>query len=157
MSWALNCAWPPGRLTNSTSQRAVVSAVSRPRSSSTSASARSIPAVTPAEVYTSPSRTKIGSASTSTSGWRSASSAQLAQCVVARRPFEQPGRGEQERAGAHAGDPARAPGRVAERREEALVVLEREHAGAAGHHQRVDRAAHRVERGVGREAHRRGA
>ena len=24
VSWALNCAWPPGRLTNSTSQRAVV-------------------------------------------------------------------------------------------------------------------------------------
>ena len=39
------------------------------RSSSTSASARSIPAVTPAEVQILPSRTKIGSGSTSTPGY----------------------------------------------------------------------------------------
>ena len=91
-SWALNCAWPPGRLTNRTSQRAISRAISRPRSSSTRASARSMPAVTPAEVITSPSRTKIGSGSTSTSGWRRASSAHHAQWVVARRPSSSPAR-----------------------------------------------------------------
>ena len=47
---ALNCAWSPGRRRKSTSQRAASRATAAPRSSSTSASARSIPAVTPAEV-----------------------------------------------------------------------------------------------------------
>jgi hypothetical protein len=42
---------------------ATVCAMSRPRSSSTSASERSIPAVTPADVQTLPSRMKIGSQS----------------------------------------------------------------------------------------------
>ena len=67
-SAALNCDWPPGRLANSTSQRATSSAASAPRSSSTRASARSIPAVTPAEVHTLPSRTKMLSESTSSAG-----------------------------------------------------------------------------------------
>ncbi len=52
-----NWAWLPLRCAYMTSQRATSSAASRPRSSSTSASARSIPAVTPAEVHTEPSRT----------------------------------------------------------------------------------------------------
>ena len=43
-----------------------------------------MPAVTPAEVATFPSRTKIGSGSTVTPGYRWASLAQLAQCVVTR-------------------------------------------------------------------------
>ena len=51
-SVALNCACPPGRRTNITSARAIFSASSRSWSCSTSASARSIPAVTPAEVHT---------------------------------------------------------------------------------------------------------
>ena len=95
-----------------TSIRAVCSATAAPRSSSTSASARSIPAVTPADVTTSPSRTKIGSASTRTSGYRSASRSQLAQCVVARRPSSRPAWRKQERPGADARDPLRpaAPG-----------------------------------------------
>ena len=66
--WALNWAWPPGRRTNSTSARATASDASCPRSSSTSARARSIPAVTPAEVAIRPSRTKMGSRSTVTRG-----------------------------------------------------------------------------------------
>ena len=89
-SCALNCDCPPGRCTNSTSWRAVISATSRPRSSSTSASARSIPAVTPADVHTLPSRTKIGSGSTVTLGYRRAKSSHHAQCVVARRPSSSP-------------------------------------------------------------------
>src|SRR6516162_7152364 len=62
----------------------------RPRSSSTSASARSIPAVTPAEVHTEPSHTKIGSGSTRTAGKRWASLAQYIQWVAARRPSNTP-------------------------------------------------------------------
>jgi hypothetical protein len=89
-SWALNCAWPPGRLTNSTSQRATSSATRGPRSSSTSASARSMPAVTPADVRTGPSTTKIGSRSTATAGWRRCRSSQYCQWVVARRPSSSP-------------------------------------------------------------------
>ena len=58
----------PGRRRNITSQRATVSATSTPWSSSTRASATSMPAVTPADVHTSPSRIQIGSASTSTAG-----------------------------------------------------------------------------------------
>ena len=50
-SCALNCDCPPGRFTNNTSQRATSKRQSsRPRSSSTIASARSMPAVTPADV-----------------------------------------------------------------------------------------------------------
>ena len=49
-SWALNCDWLAGRRRNSTRWRATASATSRPRSSSTSARDRSMPAVTPAEV-----------------------------------------------------------------------------------------------------------
>lgn len=58
VSQALNWAWPPGRLRNITRRRATLSARLRPRSASTSARARSIPAVTPAEVkmWASPSR-----------------------------------------------------------------------------------------------------
>ena len=48
------------------------------------------PAVTPAEVHTLPSRTKIGLGSTSTAGKFSARALQAAQCVVARRPFDSP-------------------------------------------------------------------
>ena len=49
-SWALNWAWLPGLRRKTTRWRAMVSAVSRPRSSSTRARARSMPEVTPAEV-----------------------------------------------------------------------------------------------------------
>ena len=55
-SWAENWDWPPGRRRKSTSPRATPSATPRPRSSSTMARARSMPAVTPAEVHRSPSR-----------------------------------------------------------------------------------------------------
>ncbi len=49
-----------------------------------------MPAVTPAEVQTEPSRTKIGSDSTRTAGKRRASSAQYDQWVTARRPSSTP-------------------------------------------------------------------
>jgi hypothetical protein len=49
-----------------------------------------MPAVTPADVHTSPSRTKIGSVSTVTAGYCSASAAQLDQWVTARRPSSRP-------------------------------------------------------------------
>ena len=103
MSVALNCDWLPGRRRNSTRWRAIVSAASRSRSSSTSASARSMPAVTPAEVQIGPSRTKIGSGSTCTSGCSRRSS--LGGCPVRRRAaaIEQAGVSEHEGAGANRG------------------------------------------------------
>ncbi len=67
-SWALNWAWPPGRRANTTSQRATSWATAEPWSASTRARARSIPAVTPAEVHRSRSWTWRRSGSTSTAG-----------------------------------------------------------------------------------------
>ena len=114
-SCALNCACPPGRCTNITSWRAARSATSRPRSSSTSASARSMPAVTPAEVHTLPSRTKIGSCSTVTAGMPARE--QFARPPVRRGapPVEHARGGEQERARAHRRDPPAARGRARDR------------------------------------------
>ncbi len=89
-SWTLNCAWFPGRRRNTTRWRAMVRAASRPRSSSTRARARSMPAVTPAEVAMGPSRTYTGSGSISAAGWSRASWSQYAQWVVARRPSSRP-------------------------------------------------------------------
>src|SRR3954465_9742078 len=89
-SEAENWDWPPGRRRKRTSQRATVRATSRPRSSSTMARARSIPAVTPADVQTLPWRVKIGSGSTSTSGWRRARASHADQWVVTRRPSSSP-------------------------------------------------------------------
>lgn len=89
-SWALNWAWLPGLRRKTTRCRATVSAMSLPWSSSTSARARSIPAVTPAEVASLPSRTKIGSGSTSTAGWSRARCSQTVQCVVTRCPSSSP-------------------------------------------------------------------
>ena len=104
----LYCDWPPGRFRNTTNCRATAKAVARPRSSSTSAKARSIPAVTPADVQTAPSRMKIGSGSTRTAGWRRASSAQRCQCVTTRRPVEQSGLGQEKGTAAHGcGSPRR--------------------------------------------------
>ncbi len=70
---AANWLCVPGRRRNTTSHRATVSATSTPWSSSTSASARSIPAVTPADVHTSRRGPRSGSASTSTPGCSAAS------------------------------------------------------------------------------------
>lgn len=53
-----------------TISRATVRASSAPWSCSTRASARSMPAVTPADVHTSPSRIKMWAVSTSTDGYR---------------------------------------------------------------------------------------
>src|SRR6202044_1673487 len=52
--------------------------------------ARSMPAVTPAEVARSPSLMKIGSGSTVTSGYWAARSAQRSQWVVTVRPVSSP-------------------------------------------------------------------
>ena len=49
-----------------------------------------MPAVTPAEVETLPSRTKIGSRSTRAVGYRCWSASHTAQWVVARRPSSSP-------------------------------------------------------------------
>ena len=49
-----------------------------------------MPAVTPAELHTAPSHTKMGSISTRASGNCRASSAQSCQCVTARRPSSKP-------------------------------------------------------------------
>jgi hypothetical protein len=93
-SCVLSWVWPPGRLTKTTSSRATARATSAPRSSSTKARARSIPAVTPADVATEPSRTKIRSGSTRTCGCAAASAAQSSQCVVAPgRRAARPARG----------------------------------------------------------------
>jgi hypothetical protein len=89
-SGTLNCDWPPGRRRNITSSRATACAASRPWSSSTSASARSIPAVTPADVHTFPSWTKIGSQSTASPGYSVRSCSSRPQCVVTRRPSRTP-------------------------------------------------------------------
>ncbi len=51
-----NCVCPPGRCRNMTNQRATVCATSTPRSSWTSASERSMPAVTPTLDQYFPSR-----------------------------------------------------------------------------------------------------
>ncbi len=83
-SGTLNWDWLPGRRRNSTSCWATVCATSRPRSSSTRASARSMPAVTPAEVHSRPSRMKIGSQSTCSPGYSRASCAARPQWLVTR-------------------------------------------------------------------------
>lgn len=51
-----------------------------------------MPAVTPADVYTVPSRTKIASGSTVTPECRRARVAACRQCVTARRPSSSPAR-----------------------------------------------------------------
>ena len=63
---------------------------SRPRSASIIASARSIPAVTPAEVQTPRSSTWMASPSTSTAGRNRFRASTSLQCVVARRPSSAP-------------------------------------------------------------------
>src|SRR5262249_17936096 len=63
---------------------------SGPRSFSIIASARSIPAVIPAEVHTGPSMMKMRSSSTFTFGNRDCSSRARFQCVLARRPSSRP-------------------------------------------------------------------
>ena len=78
------------------------------------ASARSMPEVTPAEVQTSPSRTKIGFGSTVSSGWRRASSAADGPVGGDGPALEQPGARQQEGAGADGADPARAAGGAAD-------------------------------------------
>lgn len=104
---AANWVCPPGRRRYRTSQRATVWAISVPWSSSTSASARSMPAVTPAAVHTfCELRMKIGSASTRTAGNSRAKCSAKAQCVVARCPSQQPRFGRKKRARAHGDDAA---------------------------------------------------
>ncbi|MNN38892.1 hypothetical protein D3C81_1529090 [compost metagenome] len=96
LSWVCNCnkvlycACPPGRLRYTTSSRAACMLMSRPQSASTSASARSMPAVTPAEVQTAPCWMKIASASTSRAGKRCCSVSHMAQWVAARQPSSSP-------------------------------------------------------------------
>ena len=135
---AANWLWPPGRRRNITSQRATVSATSTPWSSSTRARARSIPAVTPAEVQTSPSRIQIGSASTSTSGCSAARPRGPRPVGGDPAPVEQAGGGEQ-KAPLHTLTTRRArAASVADGADQRVVVAGGVHAVAAGDDQRVD-------------------
>ena len=79
-----------------TRSRATILAASGPRSLSSNARTRSIPAVIPADVQIGPSLMKIRSSSTRTSGNRDRKSSAWAQCIVARRPVEEPCLGEHE-------------------------------------------------------------
>jgi hypothetical protein len=87
---AANWECPPGRRANTTSSRAIRWASPGPWSDSTSASARSMPEVTPAEVQTRPSRRWIASAWTSTPGYSRASARAHRQWVVAVRRSSRP-------------------------------------------------------------------
>ncbi len=89
-SGTLNWLWPLCRFTYITSCRATRSAISSPRSSAMRARDRSRQALIPAPVQTSPSRMKIGSASTSISGCSAASWCAVDQWVVARFPSSSP-------------------------------------------------------------------
>ncbi len=86
---AENCDWPPARCMYTTSERATPRVRSGPWSSSTRASARSMPAVTPADVYVPPSLTKIASGSTRAAGGVGPA-ARCAASVVTRRPSRRP-------------------------------------------------------------------
>ena len=74
-----------------------------------------MPAVTPAEVHTLPSRTKIGSGSTSIAGYLACNSLARAQWVVTRRPSSRPGRGGEERPRAHGHEPSARVARLGRR------------------------------------------
>lgn len=89
-SGTLNWLCPLGRFRYITSWRATRRATASPRSSATSARDRSRQALIPAPVQTSPSRMKIGSASTSISGCAEASCRAVDQWVVARLPSSSP-------------------------------------------------------------------
>ena len=86
---------------------ATARATSAPRSCSTMARARSIPAVIPAEVHTGPSMIKMRSSSTFTFGNRACSSRARFQCVVARRPSSRPASARRTRRGSRGDSPAR--------------------------------------------------
>ena len=101
------------------------------------ASARSMPAVMPAEVQIAPSCTWMRSASTRTLGKSRASCAARAPVRGGALAVEQAGRGQHERAGADAGDAARARGRVAERAQQHGIGHRCARAAAADDDQRV--------------------
>jgi len=83
-------ALPPGRIRKTTCRRAIARATFRPRSTSIIASAKSIPAVTPADVQMPPSSIWIASPSTSTAERNRFSASTSLQWVVARRPSRAP-------------------------------------------------------------------
>ncbi len=100
-----------------------------------------MPAVTPADVHSEPSRTKIGSASTSIAGMRARELLRGGPVRSRAAAVEQAGRGEQERAGA---DRCRAPGppRGADDPvEQSPIGCRLGVARAAGDDQRVERLA----------------
>ena len=107
-----------------------------------------MPAVTPAEVHTSPSRDedRVGVDGDRRVGARE----RVAPGPVRRGPaaVEQAGRGEQERAGAHGRDAPR-PRRAGDPGGEASSAVRRPRPGAARDDERVDRAADLVELEVG--------
>ena len=108
-----------------------------------------MPAVTPADVHTLPSRTKIGSASTRDRGVALGELRGSGPVGGGAAAVEQAGLGEQEGAGAHRGDPpggAGDPGDVADGGD---VVEQVVHPVAAGHHEGVDGSVDVGQRGVG--------
>ena len=125
-----------------------------PWSCSTMASARSMPAVTPADVDTSPSHTKIASGSTSTPRFSSSTG----ERPVRRRllALQQSRARQHHGSGADTGDPARLqrePPQVGHEHRvgRGLVV-----APAADHDQRVDRTVQLAQIGARLDAHARG-
>ena len=144
-SCALNCDWPPGRCTNSTSWRAVmqrdvaaeVVVDEREREVHARGHAGRRPHVAVAH------EDRIGvDGHVGIAGARGRSHAR--QCVVARRPSSTPGGREQERAGAHRRDPAAAAPRRAPIHATSARSCDAAHrAVAADDDQRVDRTAHR--------------
>ena len=113
-----------------------------------------MPAVEPAEVMVCPSRTKIRSGSTATRGWRRASSAQNAQCVVAALPSSSPAAASRN-APVQTEQVRRAPAETRCSPEvETRIADDLADAHAAADDQRVDRArADVAERLVGGEPH----
>jgi len=104
-SWAESCTlnwdWPPGRGETSRPARHLQGEVAAPVFLH-QLEGRSIPRSRRAEVDTLPSRTKMGSPLDARGrGSGAAKASQAAQWVVTHAAVEEPGRAEQERAGAH--------------------------------------------------------
>ncbi len=81
-----------------------------------------MPAVTPAEVHTRPSRTKIGSGSTATRGCIAREPRRERPVGGRAAPVEQAGAREQEGARAHRGGAPRARGRARDPADQRLVL-----------------------------------
>ena len=123
----LNCDWFPGRRRNSTSSRATPRAVWGPRSASTSASAKSMPAATPAEVQIGPSWMKMVAVDDDC-GILPRQPVRFPPVSGHATPVEQPGLGEDERAATDRRDPVGLGGGCGHPVDQAAVGPRRIHA-----------------------------